>query len=47
MTATSNQCMISESLKRLDKSGNTDEFELALKSSSATAFIGMTRYIFE
>jgi cytochrome P450 len=39
MTATSNQCMISESLKRLDKSGNTDEFELALKSSSATAFI--------
>ncbi|KAG1795307.1 cytochrome P450 [Suillus plorans] len=39
MTATSNQCMISESFKRLETRGNADEFELALKSSSATAFI--------
>ncbi|KAG1852702.1 cytochrome P450 [Suillus subluteus] len=40
MTATSNQCMISESFKRLDTSGsNVGEFELALKSTSATAFI--------
>ncbi|KAG2035024.1 cytochrome P450 [Suillus americanus] len=39
MTATSNQCMISESFKRLDTSGNAGEFELALKSTSATAFI--------
>ncbi|KAG1727741.1 cytochrome P450 [Suillus lakei] len=39
MTATSNQCMISESFKRIETHGNADEFELALKSSSATAFI--------
>ncbi|KAG1872155.1 cytochrome P450 [Suillus subluteus] len=39
MTATSNQCMISESFKRLDTTGNAGEFELALKSTSATAFI--------
>ncbi|KAG2107437.1 cytochrome P450 [Suillus discolor] len=38
-------CMISESFKRLETHGNADEFELALKSSSATAFIGMTRFI--
>lgn len=39
MTAASNQCMISESFKRLETHDNADEFELALKSSSATAFI--------
>lgn len=39
MTATSNHCMISESFKRLEARDNADEFELALKSSSATAFI--------
>ncbi|KAG1808629.1 cytochrome P450 [Suillus subaureus] len=44
MTATSNQCMVSESFKRLDAFGNAGEFELALKSTSATAFIGMTRF---
>ncbi|OJA21654.1 hypothetical protein AZE42_09325 [Rhizopogon vesiculosus] len=41
MTATSNRCMISESYERIDSHNNSDEFELALKSSSATAFIGM------
>lgn len=46
MTATSNHCMISESFKRLEARDNADEFELALKSSSATAFIGMIRFIF-
>ncbi|KAG0700269.1 cytochrome P450 [Suillus ampliporus] len=39
MTATSNQCMISESFKLIDTHRNADEFELALKSTSATAFI--------
>lgn len=46
MTATSNRCMISESFKRLETRDNADEFELALKSSSATAFIGTIRFIF-
>ncbi|KAG2117754.1 cytochrome P450 [Suillus clintonianus] len=44
MTATSNPCMISESYKRIETHGNADEFELALKSSSATAFIGMLQF---
>lgn len=39
MAATSNRCMISESIGRSETHGNADEFELALKSSSATAFI--------
>ncbi|KAG2359073.1 cytochrome P450 [Suillus spraguei] len=39
MAETSNRCMVSESLKRSEASGNADKFELALKSTSATAFI--------
>lgn len=38
--------MVSESYERADAHGNMVEFELALKSSSATAFIGtMPRFI--
>ncbi|KAG1726695.1 cytochrome P450 [Suillus paluster] len=39
MSATSNRCMISESFKMIEMHRNADEFELALKSTSATAFI--------
>ncbi|KAF9223710.1 cytochrome P450 [Gyrodon lividus] len=38
MTCTSGQCMISESIKRFPESAS-EGFEVALKSSSATAFI--------
>ncbi|KAJ8585906.1 cytochrome P450 [Rhizopogon salebrosus TDB-379] len=41
MTATSNRCMVSDSYERVDMHGNEADFELALKGSSATAFIGM------
>lgn len=33
--------MVSESYERMDTYGDVAEFELALKSTSATAFIGM------
>ena len=44
MTCVSGPCMVSESLKRFQES-NTEGFELALKSSSATAFIGQYSFI--
>lgn len=46
IAATSNQCMVSKSYERIDTLGDAAEFELALKSSSATAFIGMPRFTF-
>lgn len=39
MSCVSGPCMVSESLKRFPES-NSENFELALKSSSATAFMG-------
>ncbi|KAG2141168.1 cytochrome P450 [Suillus bovinus] len=42
MAATSNHCMVSESFKRSEMHSNANEFELALKSASATAFIAGT-----
>jgi hypothetical protein len=46
MTATSNRCMVSDSYERVDMHGNEADFELALKGSSATAFIGMLHFTF-
>ncbi|KAF9243459.1 cytochrome P450 [Melanogaster broomeanus] len=39
MSCTSGQCMVSESIRRFPES-SSEAFEVALKSSSATAFIG-------
>lgn len=39
LSCVSGPCMVSESLKRFPEV-NSEDFELALKSSSATAFIG-------
>lgn len=44
-TCVSGPCMVAESLKRFPEA-NSEGFELALKSSSATAFIGQLEYVY-